>query len=292
MTIDEMKRIKDERGYSFTQISEYSGVPAITLRKIFCGQTKNPRPATLAAVERVLTSDENIYTGKAHEYDQNRAEIIGGERSLKENGVVYGAKTDGAPQDYAKADSATWGYAKVDNATQGDSRTEIIDGKAFAINAPDIMHKDIISYIHMEIYSYIRKSKCTCRVYESPIDVQLDQSNKTMVEPDLVVICDTDKIRQNHIAGAPDFILEVLSESTRRKDMLLKSYKYLEAGVREYWMIDPDKRTLIKYDSESDDMTPTVKPLKGIEPLDIFEGKLKIDLGEVASIIEECEKLP
>ena len=272
MTIDEMKRIKDERGYSFTQISEYSGVPAITLRKIFCGQTKNPRPATLAAVERVLTSDENIYTGKAHEYDQNRAEIIGGERSLKEDGVVYGAKIDKVPQ--------------------GDTRAELIDGELFIMNAPDIVHKDITSYIHMEIYSYVKMNKCKCKVYESPIDVQLDQSDKTMVEPDLVVICDTDKIRQNHIAGAPDFILEVLSESTRRKDMLLKSYKYLEAGVREYWMIDPDKRTLIKYDSESDDMTPTVKPLKGIEPLDIFEGKLKIDLGEVASIIEECEKLP
>ncbi|WP_049945011.1 Uma2 family endonuclease [Butyrivibrio sp. AC2005] len=131
-----------------------------------------------------------------------------------------------------------------------------------------------------------------CKVYESPIDIQLDRDDKTMVEPDVVVICERDIIRRKNVFGAPDFILEVLSKSTRRKDMLLKSYKYIEAGVREYWMIDPDKKLLIKYDCSKEDAIPEIKPLKGKEPVLIYDGKLEIDLDEIEAIIDEYEQIP
>ena len=289
MTIKQMREIKEKRGYSFEKLSEYSGVPAITLRKIFSGATRAPRQATLDAIQRVLESDENIYTGKAHEYGQKRMDTPEEDRCLREDGPVYGAGTwsDGAQirtcSDKKKGDYTLEDYYVLPS----DVRAELINGEIFMMEAPYVVHQDISAYVHMAIYSFIRKNKGDCKVFSAPIDIQLDRDNKTLVQPDVVVVCDRDKITRQRICGAPDFILEVISDSTKRKDMLLKSYKYLEAGVREYWMIDPDKRTLTKYDFQKDETTPQIKALKGLEPVEIFGGKLKIDLGEIEGIIEE-----
>ena len=76
----------------------------------------------------------------------------------------------------------------------------------------------------------------------APMDVQLDCDEKTMVEPDVLIVCDRDKIVNRCVYGAPDFIIEILSNSTKKKDSVIKLNKYLNAGVREYWMIDPTKK--------------------------------------------------
>lgn len=110
----------------------------------------------------------------------------------------------------------------------------------------------------------------------SPLDVRLDCDDRTMVQPDLLVVCDRSKFRKGLVFGAPDLVIEVISRSTRRKDMMLKLSKYEAAGVREYWIVDPDKRKVIVYDFESDinvrlyDFTQEV-------PVEIFGGKCKID---------------
>ena len=292
MTIEEMREIKEERGYSFEQLSEYSGVPAITLRKIFSGATKAPRRATLNAIEGVLTADENVYAGKAYEYGQNRSEAPEADRFLNEESSVYASNPkSGASQRPAYPNKAKGECTLEDYyALPGDVRAELIDGEIFMMETPLVVHQDIASYVHLALYSYIRKNKCDCKVFCAPIDIQLNMDERTMVEPDVVVVCDRDKITRRSIYGAPDFILEVISDSTKRKDMLLKSYKYLEAGVREYWMIDPGKRTLTKYDFQKDETVPVIKELKGKEPVEIFDGKLKIDLGEIVEIIEEYEE--
>ena len=287
MTIDKMREIKEKRGYSFEKLSEYSGVPAITLRKIFSGATKAPRQATLDAIQRVLEADENIYTGKAHEYGQKSLEAPEDSRYLREDGPVYGIKNDGA-QIRTYSDKRRGDYTLEDYyALPSDVRAELINGEIFIMDAPYVVHQDISAYVHMAIFGYIRTNKADCKVFGAPICVQLDMDDKTMVEPDVVVVCDRDKITSKYICGAPDFVLEVISGSTKRKDMLLKSYKYLEAGVREYWIMDPDKRTLTKYDFQKDETTPQIKALKGEEPVEIFEGGLKIDLGEIEGIIRE-----
>ncbi len=93
-------------------------------------------------------------------------------------------------------------------------------------------------------------------------------------------------MRRRVIYGAPDFVLEVLSPSTRKKDMSLKLHKYINAGVREYLMIDPDKKQLISYQIEND-MCCNMQPLESSYPLQIFGGEISIDLDEVRSYIEQ-----
>ena len=97
-----------------------------------------------------------------------------------------------------------------------------------------------------EIYTGFAGMKITCsKVLFAPTDVQLDMDNKTIVEPDLIVLCDLQKLRKKRIFGAPDLLVEILSPSTHSKDMLWKNSKYQKAGVREYWMVDPEKRKVL-----------------------------------------------
>lgn len=97
---------------------------------------------------------------------------------------------------------------------------------------------------------YIEKNQGACIPMFAPVDVQLDQDDKTMVQPDLMIVCDREKLTRQGGVGAPDFIIEILSESTRKKDSYLKLMKYQKAGVREYWLVDPDKKKVIVYDLE------------------------------------------
>ena len=279
MTIREMIRIKEDRGYSFSILSEYTGIPAVTIQKIFSGKTKSPRKATLDALERVLNGDESLYAGKAYSYGVNGIHAEEGNDSgvmmFRETPSLYGSKIDG---EYTVEDYFT---------LPEDCRAELIDGSFYVMEAPSYVHQDILNTVNNAFFNYIKNNKGKCRVITAPSAVQLDCDDRTMLEPDLYVICDREKIRKFGIYGAPDFILEVLSPSNRKKDMMLKMAKYGEAGVREYWVIDPAKRTLITYDFTDENMIPVVRPLKGEAPVLIYDGKLTIDLDEINSIIDE-----
>lgn len=276
MTIKEMLQIKENRGYSYSQLSEYTGVPSITLQKIFTGKTKNPRTATLNAIEKVLTSEESLYQGKAYEYGTTKSPV------LMEPDAAYGedshanrAKNQG---EYTLEDY----YALPD-----ERRVELIDGVFYDMTSPRIVHQDISYIIHSTIANYIKKNKGNCKAFSAPVDVQLDCDDRTMVQPDVLVVCDRSKIKGFGIYGAPDFLVEILSKSTRNKDMSIKVTKYLEAGVREYWIVDPHNRRLIKYNFMDEDFVPEIMPLKGTAPVSVFEGKLKINLDEIDASIDE-----
>ena len=118
---------------------------------------------------------------------------------------------------------------------------ELIDGVLYDMAAPTGIHQVVGGEIHAMLREYIRSKKGRCLPMYSPIDVQLDCDNKTIVQPDVLVLCDTSRLSGNTIWGAPDFVVEVLSKSTRKKDMFVKLNKYMNAGVREYWMVDFDK---------------------------------------------------
>lgn len=278
MTVEEMKQIKEERGYSMAQLSEYSGVPLGTLQKIFSGQTVNPRKSTIAAIEKVLLGEESVYQGKSYTYQLESREA---QADYVREAAVYNTSFVEKKQGEYTLDDY---YALPD-----ERRVELIDGVIYDMTSPMFVHQIIAGEIHGQIREYIQKNKGKCVPAISPVDVQLDCDNKTMVQPDVLIICDPDKIRRFGIFGAPDFVLEVLSPSTRKKDLTLKLSKYIEAGVREYWIIDPKKKLLLTYDF-SEEGLPCIYPLEGKVGLAIYEEKLKIDLEKIAEIIEKYSR--
>ena len=153
---------------------------------------------------------------------------------------------------------------------------ELIDGVFFDMAAPGSVHQLIQMRLCILIDQCIQKENCPCKVVTAPFDVQLDRDNKTMVQPDVLIICDQERIKRWGFYGEPDYVAEILSPFTRKKDMILKLNKYLKAGVREYWVIDPDSLTVIVYDLEHDLKLKTYRFDEKI-PLLISDGKCEID---------------
>ena len=119
----------------------------------------------------------------------------------------------------------------------------------------------------------------------APVDIQLDCDEKTMVQPDVAILCDDDKVKRWGVYGAPDFVLEVISPSTRRKDYTKKLSKYMEAGVREYWILDPYQKKLLVYFFESE-VCPVIHGLEEPVAVGIYNGELEIEFSNILKWIE------
>lgn len=161
-----------------------------------------------------------------------------------------------------------------------DIRVELIDGVIYNMAAPSATHQDLILEMDVALRDFIKKNKGNCKVYISPIDVQLDCDDRTMVQPDVIVLCDRDKIINRCVYGAPDFIVEVLSPSSTKRDTAIKLRKYKEVGVREYWIIDPDKKKVVVYDWTKSEI-PKVYGFDSKVSVGIFGGECVIDFAEI-----------
>ena len=129
---------------------------------------------------------------------------------------------------------------------------ELIDGKIYYMSPPSRRHQRILSFLHLEIGTYIRNNNGSCEVYPAPFAVFLNEDDTTYVEPDICIICDTSKLDDRGCNGAPDWIIEIVSPSSKYMDYFTKLVKYRNAGVREYWIVDPLKNIIIAYDLENE----------------------------------------
>ena len=137
-----------------------------------------------------------------------------------------------------------------------------------------------------QIANFVMERDGSCIPLISPIDTQLDCDEKTMVQPDVAILCQNDKVKTWGVYGAPDFVLEVISPSTRRKDYTKKLSKYMAAGVREYWILDAYQQKLIAYFFESE-ICPVIYGLNEPVALGIYNGELEITFSYIAKWIEE-----
>lgn len=141
---------------------------------------------------------------------------------------------------YTYADCLAWNE---------NEHIEILDGEAIMMAAPSSIHQEISMEISRQLANYLEGKQC--RVYSAPFDVRLFEKDgdapedvDTVVEPDISVICDRSKIDARGCKGAPDLIVEILSPSSLRNDRLIKLRLYQRAKIREYWIVDPENRTV------------------------------------------------
>jgi len=280
MTIKELQERKRALGYTAEQIAEKSGVPVATVRKIFGGVTKSPRAKTLRAIEWALGfagPDVPLVREEAFDYAAG-GKGAGGEQDLHLSGKAQGAFT---LEDY---------YSMPE-----DWRGELIDGVLYDMTAPFIKHQLISGYIFSAFFQYVARAGGKCLPMIAPVDVQLDCDNRTMVEPDVLIVCDQSKINNGRrVFGAPDFVMEVLSPSTRKKDISIKTNKYVNAGVREYWIVDPEEKhvTVILTGAEDSDVRMKHYTFEEKVPVHIWNGDLAVDFKEVYEYYAFTEESP
>lgn len=129
-------------------------------------------------------------------------------------------------------------------------RAELIDGQMYMMAPPTRTHQRIIGALYRKIADYIDSHKGACEVNIAPFAVFLLKDNLNYVEPDITIVCDPQKLSDKGCTGAPDWVIEVVSPGSRSMDYYTKLFRYQTAGVREYWIVDHDKRRITVWDFE------------------------------------------
>jgi Uma2 family endonuclease len=171
------------------------------------------------------------------------------------------------PSSFTYADYCRW---------DDDERWELIDGEAYAVSALSRIHQKFSFELGLQIGNYLKNK--ACEIYTAPFDVRLPQTNEadevvdTVVQPDISVICNLDKLDDRGCRGAPDWIIEILSPSTVIKDMDVKRDLYQKQGVKEYWLIHPiEQWGMIYLLNEAGQYGQSkIIELKGTTPVHIF----------------------
>ena len=279
MTIEEMKQRKIELGLSNEMLAAQSGVPLGTVQKIFCGVTKAPRKATIDALVKVLgdpsAAESTVYRAEAERLASRIDPCM-----VSEEAIAYGAEAPARPPLREKRQGE---YTLEDYyALPDERRVELIDGVIYDMSAPSVRHQLILGELYAQLLGCPRIQSGECTVFLSPSDVQLDCDNRTMVQPDIFIICGEVDVDASHTMGAPDMAIEILSPSTRSKDMLLKLHKYYHAGVREYWIIDPQHRKILVYDLTDEALYPDEYDFESTVPVGLSGGECRIDFNRIS----------
>ena len=159
-----------------------------------------------------------------------------------------------------------------------DVRYELIDGEAYLMApAPDLAHQDVAGEVFRQLANQLAGKPC--RAFIAPVDVRLpkrdeaDEQIDTVLQPDVLVVCDESKLSRRGVRGAPDWVLEVLSPSTAGHDQVVKRWVYERAGVREFWLVHPIDRVLTIYRLIGAEYgKPDVQELKGSTDIAVLPG--------------------
>lgn len=133
-------------------------------------------------------------------------------------------------------------------------RAELIDGELYLMAAPGRLHQELVHFLDRTIGNYIQRKNGSCKIYPAPFAVFLNANNEIYLEPDISIICDKSKLTNEGCKGAPDWIIEISSPSSRSMDYNKKLFKYRNAGVREYWIVDYERNLITVYHFEHDEM--------------------------------------
>ena len=176
-----------------------------------------------------------------------------------------------AARQYTYADYADW---------KDDKRYELIDGKVYMLSAPSVVHQSISGELYRQLGNFLVGKPCD--VFAAPFDVCLSAAgddDRTVIQPDILVVCDKSKLDDKRCNGAPDMAIEILSPSTASRDMMIKYNKYMTAGVREYWIVNPVIKAVHVCILKDGEYAITDYFNAGSIPVSILEGcQINIDL--------------
>ena len=260
MTIEEWKEKCSNMGLTAQEIAELSGVSVDIVRAVIWG-TQIPKFAVWEKLDEALKHNANMIGEPPVPYLN--------ERNYASRGKSYTSK------DY---------YAIPDGI-----RVELIDGKIYDLSAPSLIHQRIMGEVYFVLEKYIKEHKGKCVTFFSPLDVKVDCDENTIVQPDVFVICNRDKLTPQFVYGAPDLVIEVLSPSTKYKDEGIKFNKYRSAGVREYWLVDAKKKTVVVH-KFVENVTSKIYSFDSKVPVGIFDDKCEVDFSEIHERIKELMK--
>jgi Uma2 family endonuclease len=164
-----------------------------------------------------------------------------------------------------------------------DSRAEVFDGQIQYMASPSQVHQTILLELSSTLNSYVKEKRSPCKVLPAPFDVKLNDSPLTIVQPDIMIVCDKNKLDGKRCNGAPDFIIEIVSPGNSSDDYIKKLYHYKNYGVREYWIVDPSRRTIaVNYFEE--DMVSIPYTFSSTVKVNIYED-LYIDFKEIEQLL-------
>lgn len=270
MTVIELiRKRKREMGWTNQELSLRAGVPLGTVNKILSGATRYPREENIQALKKALQLDyqELIPEDTASYGRRGFSDLIPEDTSpygrrdsgsldlMLEEPVTYGGKTQEHTELTLGEPAAAYHTGRRGRYTLDDfyrlpkdQRAELIDGRIYAMAAPSLNHQTILFELGVAFRDYIRRKHLSCRAFVAPCDVCLDNDAFTMLEPDVMMVCDHEKIENGmRVNGAPDLVVEVVSPHNPRHDYFLKLMKYQNAGVKEYWIVDPQKERVLVY---------------------------------------------
>lgn len=166
-----------------------------------------------------------------------------------------------------------------------DSPVEVFDGLIYNMASPSEAHQTISMELSTTINNYIRSKKGGCKVFHAPFDVILSNDPLTVVQPDIMVVCNKDKLDGKRCNGAPDFIIEIVSPGNPAEDYIRKLYYYQNAGVKEYWIVDPRRKTVtVNYFEKN--LLNIQYSFDSIIKVNIYED-LYIDFSEISSRLSD-----
>ena len=276
MRLEEMKRLRKERGMSYEMIAQRSGVSLGTVKKIFGGYVETPRYQTLVALEEAFKPDIRDYAIPAF---------------VEETAFDYSA--------YSAKKQGEYTIEDVEKIPE-EIRVELIDGEIYYLAGATPVHQLIALELTLQLRNFIKTQGGDCFAGTAPMDFQLFEDNdQIMVQPDVFVVCDDQKMGLKRMTGAPDLAIEILSPSNSAGHMELKMNKYRESGVKEYWRVDYDHGSIFVYqfgegDSEKDDQKGTGKEsflitiynVRSRIPVGIFLG-LEINFAEIDDDVQK-----
>ena len=166
-----------------------------------------------------------------------------------------------------------------------DHRVEVFDGLVYDMASPSQIHQELSALLLNKFMNYVFSKSGKCKIFHAPFDVKISDEPLTIVQPDLMIVCDPTKLDGKRCNGAPDYIIEIVSPGNASDDYIKKLYYYKNCGVREYWIVDPQRKIVTVNYFEGDNVTVQYS-FNSVVKVNIYED-LYIDFPEIVKMLDE-----